>query len=356
MSNLENKKAVDHMLAGLGAMIPFVVAGGVLMAMGFSISGVDAMSPVEKGLGTLGQMLYRIGGTHTMAIMFLIVSGFIAQSIAGTPALLPGMVSGSIASANSSSFLGAVIGGFIAGYLVLAIVRYIRLPDSLSGLFNILLLPIGSVLIVGLLSTYVIGVPVAWVMETLTGLLTSLQGGSLMALCGLLGAMMAIDLCGPLLRVAYFFAVAAVIASPGIPQPVMAAVIAAGMTPPLSLALASVLQKYKFTQQERAAGKAAWVLGLSLVCEGMIPFALRDPKRVIPACVAGSALAGCIVAWFGTGTTVVHGGIFILLIGGAVAKPIGFIAAIVAGTLLSTALVLLLKKGLTESAQDLPAE
>lgn len=344
METTSNKKFFDHLMEGLNAMIPFVVAGGILMALGFAFSGALAMAPPEEGLGTFGQVLYTIGGTHTMPLMYLVVGGFIATSIADNRALLAGMVGGSIAASNGSTFLGAVIGGFIAGYCVRLMATYIKFPKSLDGVYNILFVPIGSVLITGLLSTYVVGIPVAFLMNTLTGFLNSLQGGSMVVLCAVLGAMMAVDLCGPILRVAYFFGVAAVAAAPGDPQIVMAAVLVGGMTPPLGLALATLLQKQKFTAEEREAGKAAWVLGASLICEGMIPFAIKDPKRVIPACVIGSAVGGAMVSLFKAGSTVVHGGLFILPIPGAVQNPLGYIAATAAGACVTAIIVSILKQ------------
>lgn len=344
---MEEKKKVsffDYLLNGLNAMIPFVVAGGILMAIGFAVSGADAMSYPESGLGSLGQIIYQIGNSHAMGLMFLIVGGFIAQSIGGSEALLSGMVGGSIASVNGSTFLGAVISGFAAGFLVKLIKEQVKVPTALETMFNVLLLPVATTAIVGLISYYLIGIPVSFVMESLTSVLEGMQGGNLIILCAILGAMMAVDLAGPILRVAYFFGVAAVVANPGVPQVVMAAVIAGGMIPPLGMALASTLQKKKFTKEEQEAGKAAWILGASLIAEGVIPFAIRDPKRVIPASAIGSAVAGAVIAYFNTGTTVVHGGIFILPIPGAVQNPLGYVIAIAVGTVVSAGLALVLKK------------
>lgn len=341
---VENKKLIDHLLTGLNGMIPFVVAGGVLMAIGFAFAGADAMTPPAEGIGTIGQVFYKIGNTNTMALMFMIVGGLIAQSIAGTPALLAGMVGGSISAGNGSTFLGAVAAGFLAGYTVKFIVKFIKLPEVLGGVFSILLIPILSTLVVGLTSTYVIGIPVAFIMDTLTGLLVSMQGGSMILLCAVLGAMMPVDLCGPILRVAYFFGIAAVTAAPGVPQTVMAAVIVGGMTPPLGLALACLLQKNMFTKEEREQGKACWVLGASFICEGMIPFAIKDLKRVVPSCVIGSAVGGALTAILHVGATVVHGGLFILPIPGAVKNPLGYIAATVAGAVVTAILISILKK------------
>lgn len=346
MEDIKKKKVFDYVIDGLNTMIPFVVAGGILMAIGFAISGADAMSAPAEGIGTIGQVIYGIGNANAMGLMFIIVAGFIASSIAGQSALLPGMVGGSIASGNGSTFLGAVIAGLLAGYLVKIMTDKIKIPKSLETVYNILLLPVLSALIVGLASTYLIGVPVSFIMTKLTDILSSMQGGNMMILCAILGGMMAVDLAGPILRVAYFFGVAAVVSAPGDPQVVMAAVIVGGMVPPLGMALASALQKKKFTKEEQEAGKAAWILGASLINEGVIPFALRDPKRVIPAGAIGSAAAGAVVALFETGTTVVHGGLFILPIPGAVSNPIGFIAATVVGTIVTAAIALILKKEL----------
>lgn len=340
----KKKKVFDYVIDGLNTMIPFVVAGGILMAIGFAVSGAEAMSAPAEGIGTIGQVIYKIGNSNAMGLMFLIVAGFIASSIAGQSALLAGMVGGSIATSNGSTFLGAVISGLLAGYLVKLMTEKIKVPKALESVYNILLLPVLSALIIGLASTYLIGVPVSFIMTKLTDVLSSLQGGNMILLCAILGGMMAVDLAGPILRVAYFFGVAAVVSAPGVPQIVMAAVIVGGMVPPLGMALASAIQKKKFTKEEQEAGKAAWILGASLINEGVIPFALRDPKRVIPAGAIGAAVSGAIIALFETGTTVVHGGIFILPIPGAVSNPLGFIVATVAGTVVTAVIVLLLKK------------
>lgn len=344
MEGTKEKKFFDHILAGLGAMIPFVVAGGILMALGFALAGADAMTKPAEGFGSLGQVLYGIGSANAMGLMFVVVAGFIAVSVAGQLALLPGMVGGSIATSNGSTFLGAVFAGLLAGYTVKFMDQYIKIPKALSSVYSILLLPVISSLVVGFVSIYLIGVPVAYVMNALTEMLGGMQGGNMLVLCAILGGMMAVDMGGPILRVAYFFGVAAVVAAPGQPQVVMAAVIVGGMTPPLGMALAALLQKHKFTGEEREAGKAAWILGASLICEGVIPFALRDPKRVIPAGILGSAVAGLVVGAFETGTTVVHGGIFILPIPGAVREPLGFVVAVLAGTVVTAVAALALKR------------
>ncbi|MDR0432764.1 MAG: PTS fructose transporter subunit IIC [Bifidobacteriaceae bacterium] len=342
----------SHLLDGLNSMIPFVVAGGILMAIGFAVDAADAMSYPESGLGSIGQVLYLIGNSHAMGLMFAVLSGFIARSIGGDAAFVAGMVGGSIAAANGSTFLGGVVSGILAGYLIKLANNKIRIPSSLQTVWSILVLPVVSVLAVGLASFYVIGTPVSWVMEKLTSLLSGMQGGSMLLLCAVLGAMMAVDLAGPILRVAYFFAVAAVAAEPGVPQAVMAAVIVGGMIPPLGMALASAIQKSKFTKSEVVAGQAAWILGASLINEGFIPFALRDPKRVLPSTAVGAAIGGAIVGLTGTGTTVVHGGLFIVPIPGAVANPVGYLVATAVGTLVTAALVLLLKRPLPESARS----
>lgn len=340
----ENKKMFDHLMDGITAMIPFVVAGGMLMALGFSISGVAAMSYPKDGIGSFGQVLYNIGSQYTMSLMFLATAGFIARSIGGEKAFLAGFVGGAISNGNGSSFIGAVIAGFLAGFVVVLMEKHIKLPEKISGINDLLIVPIVSTLIVGLASVYIVGIPVSFIMKFLTSMLSGLGGGNLIVLCVVLSIMMVADLCGPLLRVAYVFSIAAVTASPGVPQTCMAAVIAAGLTAPLGMAIATTINKRKFTETEIEAGKAAWILGACFIVEGVIPFEMRDPKRVIPSCCIGAAAAGAIIALFETGTTLVHGGIFLLLIPGALRRPAGFILAIVVGSVITATLTLLLKR------------
>ena len=334
---------MDHLMAGLNKMIPFVVAGGILMALGFAFAGVDAMNPPAEGNGSLGQMLYTIGSTHAMGLMYIVIGGFIANSIGGPMALMAGMLGGSIAAGNGSTFLGAIIAGFLAGYIVKLLLK-IKLPESLSAIAEILLIPVVSAVLVGIASIYLIGIPVAWLMSGLTAFLESLKGGSLLLLCVIIAVMMVVDMGGPFLRVAYFFSVASVAANPGVPQPIMAACMVATMTAPIGISLATFLRKKKFTREELRIGQTAWVLGSAMILEECIPFLARDPKRIIPSCTLGAAVAGAMAALLGVGSSVVHGGLFILPIPGAVQNPLGYVAATLVGSLVTCMMLLVLKK------------
>ncbi|MDV3425939.1 MAG: fructose-specific PTS transporter subunit EIIC, partial [Bacillota bacterium] len=274
-----------HLMTGVSFMIPFVVAGGILIAIGFAIGGIY----VFKTPGTLGETIFTTGKA-AFALMIPILGAYIAYSIADRPGILPGMVGGYIASNNGSGFLGAMVAGFAAGYLVLAIKKYIKLPKSLQGLMPVLVIPVISVAVMGLFMFYVVGKPMAAFNTSLSAWLTSLSGTNAALLGIILGCMMAFDMGGPVNKAAYTFATATV--ASGKPSAIMAAVMVAGMTPPLGIALSTILTKNKYTQEEKEAGKANWALGLSFVTEGAIPFAASDPLRVIPSLMAGSAVAG----------------------------------------------------------------
>lgn len=349
MENKQKPSIMDHLMAGLNRMIPFVVAGGILMALGFAFAGLDAMDYPAEGGGSLGQTLYLIGNTHAMGLMYIVISGYIAQSIGGKMAMMGGMVGGSIAAVNGSTFLGAILAGFLAGYVVkLLLLALVKLPESLNAIAEILLVPVLSAIIVGLASIYLIGIPVAWLMAALTGFLEGLQGGSLLLLCIIIAVMMVVDMGGPFLRVAYFFSIASVAANPGVPQPIMAACMVGTMTAPLGISLATFVQKKKFIDEEIRIGQTAWVLGAAMILEECIPFWARDPKRIIPSCTLGAAVGGAIVSFMNVGSSVVHGGLFILPIPGAIQNPLGYVLATVAGTLVTAAMLLLLKKPVTE--------
>lgn len=339
------------MMAGLNKMIPFVVAGGILMALGFSVAGVDAMSAPGDGTATLGQTLYLLGSRHAMGLMYIVISGYIAHSIGGSMALMPGMVGGGIAAVNGSTFLGAIISGFLAGYLV-KYVKRVKVPESLGALAEILVIPVVSALAVGLASIYLIGIPVAWLMSALTSFLESLQGGSLLLLCVIIAVMMVVDMGGPCLRVAYFFSIATVAANPGVPQPIMAACMVATMTAPLGISLATFVKGGCFTKEEIRIGQTAWVLGAAMILEECIPFLARDPKRIIPSCALGAGVAGAIASVMGVGSSVVHGGLFILPIPGAVQNPLGYVLAVLAGSAVTCATLVLLKKPLAHAAAE----
>ncbi|WP_199728869.1 PTS fructose-like transporter subunit IIB [Corallococcus sp. CA053C] len=329
--------AYKHLLTGVSFMLPFVVAGGLLLALSF-VFGIDAY----KQPGTLPAALKGIGDA-AFALMVPALAGYLAYSIADRPGLAPGFIGGMLAQQLNAGFLGGIAAGFLAGFVARTLRDRIRLPANLEGLKPVLVIPLLSALIVGLLMTYVIGAPVAALMGALTRFLTGMSGANAVLLGLLLGAMVAFDTGGPINKAAYAFAVGLLGSNTFTP---MAAVMVAGMTPPLGLALATVVAKSRFTLQEREAGKAAAVLGLAFITEGAIPYAARDPLRVIPSIVFGSAVAGAVSMGFGCALRAPHGGVFVLAIPNAVA-PLGpYVLALVAGTLATTLALVVLKKPL----------
>ncbi|KMO18820.1 PTS fructose transporter subunit IIC [Methylobacterium platani] len=331
--------AYKHLMTGVSFMLPFVVAGGLLIALAFAFGGIDAMAPANKG--TLGFALGEIGAKAAFALIVPALAGYIAYSIANRPGIAPGMIGGMLAANLNAGFLGGIVAGFIAGYTVSFLSRSIRLPKNLEGLKPVLILPLLGTLVTGLLMVYVVGVPVAALLAALTGWLKGMQGASALVLGLILGAMMAVDMGGPINKAAY--ASSAALISSGIYTP-MAAVMLAGMTPPLGIALATRLFPGRFTAQEREAGTAAAVLGAAFITEGAIPFAAADPLRVIPALVAGSAAAGAISMTLGVALRVPHGGLFVLPIPNAITPVLGAVVALVAGTVITAVLVGVFKK------------
>jgi PTS system fructose-specific IIC component len=276
-----------HLMTGVSYMLPVIVAGGIMIALAFAFGGIYA----GNAKGTIGWALLQIGSGAAFALIVPVLSAFIAYSIADRPGVAPGLVGGMLAATLGAGFLGGIISGFLAGYLTKLLNDYIKLPQNLAGLKPILILPVLSTLVVGLLMIYVIGPPVEFATATLTTWLKGLQTGSAVALGIILGAMMAFDMGGPVNKAAYTFSVGLLASQ--VYEP-MAAVMMAGMTPPLGLALASMLFKNRFTPDEQEASGAAFALGLSFITEGAIPFAANDPLRVIPSLMVGSAVAGAI--------------------------------------------------------------
>jgi PTS system fructose-specific IIC component len=319
-----------HLMTGVSYMLPLVVAGGLLIALAFAIGGLNAGDKE----GTLAWALLKIGGGTAFQLYIPVLAAFIAYSIADRPGLTAGLISGMLATSLGAGFLGGIAAGFLAGYVTRWMSDTIKLPQTLEGLKPVLILPLFSTLVVGLIMIFVVGPPVTAVLHALTGWLNGMQQTSALVLGLLLGGMMAFDMGGPVNKSAYTFAVGLLASQVHGP---MAAVMAAGMTPPLGLALAAALFKNRFTQEERDAGKAAAVLGLSFVTEGAIPFAARDPLRVIPCLVAGSMVTGAISMASGVQLLVPHGGVFVLLIPHAV-QPLGlYVIALAAGTLVTAA-------------------
>lgn len=331
------KGAYKHLMTGVSFMIPFVVAGGLLIALGFAFGGIY----VYKVPGSFGETLFSTGKA-AFGLMLPILGAYVAYSIADRPGLVPGMVGGLIASTNGSGFIGAMVAGFAAGYIVLLIKKYVKLPKSLQGLMPILVIPLLSTGIMGLLMVFVIGKPMTALNVALAAWLTSLSGTSAAILGIILGAMMAFDMGGPLNKAAYAFGTATV--ASGQPSAIMAAVMVAGMTPPLALALSTIIAKNKYTFEEKEAAKANWALGLSFITEGAIPFAASDPFRVIPSMMAGSAVAAAMSMVFGCTIVVPHGGIWVLPIPNVVTHLLAYVIALAAGTIVSAIIVSVLKK------------
>ncbi|MBT2444531.1 PTS sugar transporter subunit IIA [Streptomyces sp. ISL-36] len=341
------------LMSGVSYMVPFVAAGGLLIALGFAIGGYDinkAPSVAEHFVwgqaDSWAALLFQIGG---LAFSFLVpvLAGYIAYGMADRPGLVPGFVGGAIALTINAGFLGGLAAGLIAGGVVLAIQK-VKVPAALRGIMPVVVIPLLASIVVGFLMFLVIGKPIAGLQKAMTDWLSGLSGANAVILGVILGLMMCFDLGGPVNKVAYAFAVG------GLANPnegslkVMAAVMAAGMVPPLAMALATTVRGRLFTKTERDNGKAAWVLGASFISEGAIPFAAADPLRVIPAAMAGGAVTGALSMVFECTLRAPHGGVFVIpLIG----NPLLYLVAIVAGTLVSTALVILLK-GARKSAPE----
>ena len=330
-----------HLLTGVSYMLPMVVAGGLCIALSF-VFGIKAF----EVKGTLAAALMQIGGGSAFALMVPVLAGFIAFSIADRPGLTPGLIGGMLAVSTGAGFLGGIIAGFLAGYVAKFISTKLRLPQSMEALKPILIIPLVASLIVGLIMIFIVGTPVAKIMEGLTHWLQSLGTANAVLLGAILGAMMCTDMGGPVNKAAYAFGVALLSSSVYAP---MAAIMAAGMVPPLAMGLATLLARRKFDKSQQEGGKAALVLGLCFISEGAIPFAARDPMRVLPCCIAGGALTGALSMAFGAKLMAPHGGLFVLLIPGAITPVLLYLGAIIAGTLLAGVSYALLKRA------DVPA-
>lgn len=331
----ERKGVYKHLMNGVSFMIPFVVAGGIAIALSF-LFGYDAF----ESEGTLAAFLMSIGGgSGAFGLMIPILAGYIAYSIADRPGLAPGMIGGAVATQLNAGFLGAILAGFLAGYVVLLIKKTIKLPKTLQGIMPVLIIPVLGSLIVGLIFFYVIGTPVAAINTAMNNFLEGMSGTNAVLLGLIIGLMMAFDMGGPVNKAAYAFGAGTLVAGTG--SPIMAAVMAAGMVPPLGLALATILFSNKFTNSEKEAGKAAVVLGLAFITEGAIPFAAADPLRVIPSIMVGSAVTGALSMAFNATLSVPHGGIFVFF---AVENVIMYLLAIIIGAIVSAFMVGFLKK------------
>lgn len=332
----EKTGVYKHLLTGVSFMLPMVVAGGLMIALSF-VFGIEAF----KEPGTLAAALMQIGGDTAFKLMVPLLAGYIAYSIADRPGLAPGMIGGMLASTLGAGFIGGIIAGFLAGYAAKAINRYARLPQSLEALKPILIIPLLASLFTGLVMIYIVGKPVAGMLEGLTHFLDSMGTTNALLLGVLLGAMMCVDLGGPINKAAYAFSVGLLASQSYAP---MAATMAAGMVPPIGLGIATFIARRKFAKTEREAGKAALVLGLCFISEGAIPFAAKDPLRVIPASIAGGALTGALSMYFGCKLMAPHGGLFVMLIPNAINHALLYLLAIVAGSLVTGVAYALLKR------------
>ncbi|KXO07754.1 PTS system, fructose-specific IIB component / PTS system, fructose-specific IIC component [Moritella sp. JT01] len=332
----EKSGVYKHLMTGVSHMLPLVVAGGLAIALSF-VFGIEAF----KEEGTLAAALMTIGGGSAFALMIPVLAGFIAFSIADRPGLAPGLIGGMLASSTGAGFLGGIVAGFLAGYTAKLIAEKVQLPQSMEALKPILIIPLAASLITGLVMIYVVGGPVSAAMNALTEFLNNMGSANAVLLGIILGGMMCFDLGGPVNKTAYTFGVGLLASQTYAP---MAAVMAAGMVPALGMGLATFLAKRKFNNTEQEAGKASFVLGLCFISEGAIPFAARDPMRVIPSCIAGGALTGALSMLFGAELMAPHGGLFVLLIPNAITPVFMYLVAIVAGTLVTGISYAVLKK------------
>lgn len=339
-----------HLMNGVSHMLPFVVGGGILIAIAFLIDGfsVDLNSlPADQranfGTITQGAALFKgIGGT-AFGFMLPILAGFIAMSIADRPGLAVGFVGGSIAANGTSGFLGALVAGFVAGYIVLLLKKvFSKLPESLDGMKPVLLYPLLGIFLVGVIMQFVVEPPIGALNTAINNGLNGLNGASAVVLGVLLGGMMSVDMGGPVNKAAYVFGTASIAAGN---YNIMAAVMIGGMVPPLAIALATIFFKNKFTAEERKAGPTNFIMGLSFITEGAIPFAASDPLHVLPACVVGSAVAGGLSMAFGCTLMAPHGGIFVVP---TIGNPLMYLVALVIGSFIACGLLGLLKKKVSE--------
>ena len=335
-----------HLMNGVSHMLPFVVGGGILIAIAFLIDGfgVDLNSlPLEErsNFGTITPMaaMFKSIGGVAFGFMLPILAGFIAMSIADRPGLAVGFVGGAIAANGTSGFLGALVAGFLAGYIVLLLKKICnKLPDSLEGTKPVLIYPLLGVFIIGVLMTYVIEPPIGALNTMINSGLEGMNGASAVLLGALLGGMMSVDMGGPVNKAAYVFGTASIAAGN---YNIMAAVMVGGMVPPIAIALATIFFKKKFTEDQRKAGPTNFIMGLSFITEGAIPFAASDPLHVLPACAIGSAVAGALSMAFNCTLMAPHGGIFVFL---TVGNPLLYLVSLVVGSVIGCVLLGVLKK------------
>lgn len=339
-----------HLMNGVSHMLPFVIGGGILIAIAFLIDGfaVDLNSlPFDErsNFGTITPMaaMFKSIGGVAFGFMLPILAGFIAMSIADRPGLAVGFVGGAIAANGTSGFLGALVAGFVAGYLVRLLKKlFEKLPEGLEGIKPMLLYPIIGIFLIGVIMTYVVEPPIGALNVMINNGLNSMNGAKAILLGALLGGMMSVDMGGPVNKAAYVFGTASIAAGN---YNIMAAVMVGGMVPPLAIALATMFFKNKFTEEERKAGPTNIVMGLSFISEGAIPFAASDPLRVLPSCIIGSAVAGALSMAFNCTLMAPHGGIFVFL---TVGHPLLYLISLAVGSVVGCVILGLLKKDVSK--------
>lgn len=332
------RQIYKHLMNGVSHMLPFVIGGGILIALAFLFDDYS-INPASFGSNTPFAAFLKSVGDTAFGFMLPVLAGYIAMSIGDRPALAVGFVGGMLANSGGSGFLGALLAGFIAGYLVVGLKKiFDKLPDSLEGLKPVLLYPLFGILLIGAIITFVINPPVGALNNGITNVLNNMGGTSKVLLGAVLGGMMAFDMGGPLNKAAYVFGTASLASGQ---FDIMAAVMVGGMVPPLAIALCTTFFKKKFTARERQSAVTNYVMGLSFITEGAIPFAAADPLRVIPSCVIGSATAGALSMFFGCALRAPHGGIFVLPV---ISNPLGYFIALVVGSVVGMAVLAILKK------------
>lgn len=341
-SKKERTGFYKHIMSGVSNMLPFVVGGGILIALSFMF-GIHASDPSDPSFNPLAKLLNDIGGGNAFFLMVPVMAGFIGMSIADRPGFAPAMVGGLISLNNGGGFLGGLIGGFLGGYSVVLLKKvFSKLPESLEGIKPVLLYPLFGIFITGALMYGVIIDPIAALNTGVTNFLETLGTGNLILLGAVLAGMMAVDMGGPVNKAAFTFGIATIAAGNYAPH---AAVMAGGMVPPLGIALATTFFKNKFTKDERDAGKTCYIMGLSFITEGAIPFAASDPIRVIPASIIGAAIAGGLSMFFGVLLPAPHGGIFVFPV---VTNPVMYLVSVVIGSLVTAFILGTWKKPVNE--------
>lgn len=331
-----------HLMSGVSNMLPFVVGGGILIAFSFMF-GINASNPNDPSYNYMAKLLNDIGGGNAFFLMVPVMAAFIGMSIADRPGFAPAMVGGLISLNSGGGFLGGLIGGFLGGYIALLLKKaFSKLPESLEGIKPVLLYPLFSIFITGAIMYLFIVDPIAWINTSLSDFLKNLGTGNLILLGAVLGGMMSTDMGGPINKAAFTFGIAMIASGDYGPH---AAVMAGGMTPPLGIALATTIFRNKFTKDERDAGKTCYVMGLSFITEGAIPFAASDPIRVIPSCIIGAVIAGGLSMAFNIELRAPHGGLFVLPI---VNHPLMYLLTIIIGSIITALILGFIKKPVSE--------